>query len=208
MGYSRLESIRLDKNLSSAGWCHQEIFSISIVWKLIIICGMENDRFWLISPPLHCSHFILTEALRSLCVLPFFYFSFSYEPRLPLLICTLFIFSLALFLTLSHSLSLTQITPITAHSSSPAPPSLPLHTSLQQTHTHTFRAAFQERHLFVSVCVELRLQEAHVYKTHSYLLYYVCVCVTEKKNNRESENHQTCQEQVRLSSHHKLYKKK
>ncbi len=98
--------------------------------------------------------------------------------------------------SLSHSLSLTQITPITAHSSSPAPPSLPLHTSLQQTHTHTFRAAFQERHLFVSVCVELRLQEAHVYKTHSYLLYYVCVCVTEKKNNRESENHQTCQEQV------------
>lgn len=163
---------------------------------------MKNDRFSLFLPL--CIALIsfstkLSEAFA------FSHFSISHcEPCLPLLIGMLFISSLALF---SLSLSLTQITPITAHSSSPAPLSLPLHTSLQQTHTHTFRAAFQERHLFVSVCVELRLQEASVYKTHSYLLYSVCVCVSQRRKTtekyRESEYHQTCQEQVRLTSHQK-----
>jgi len=81
------------------------------------------------------------------------------------------------FLSLSFSLSLSQITPITAHSSSPAPLSLSPSPHLTAANTHTFRAAFQERHLFVSVCAELRLQEASVYKTQSYLLYRVCTCV-------------------------------
>ncbi len=209
-GYSHLESIWLDKNLSSAGWCHQEICSVSIVWKLIIICGMENDRFSLYFSPSALLWFRSYRSSQKLLRSAIFLFLIlvrtpSSSPNR----YALYFLSRSLL----HSLSLTQITPITAHSSSPAPLSLPLHTSLQQTHTHTHTHSLSmqlfKKGIYLSASVWSWDCRRPPFIKRTAICYTAYVCVSQRRKttekHRESEYHQTCQEQVRLTSHHKLY---
>ncbi len=119
--------------------------------------------------------------------------------------------------SLLHSLSLTQITPITAHSSSPAPLSLPLHTSLQQTHTHTHTHSLSmqlfKKGIYLSASVwswDCR-RPPFIKRTAICYTAYVCVSREEKQQRNTERVNITKPVKNRSDSHlttNYIYKKK